>query len=137
VQTAGEYLLGISQTGLTLENLDSLAPGALAVAGAANNGSGLIRLAVASTATLATGQIISISGVVGTVEANGERWVVTVVDGTHVDLQGSTFVNTYVSDGIIGGSIDAMTLSLDAYPTAVQPEIAQFSSSHVLGFFRG
>lgn len=34
-------------------------------------------------------------------------------------------------------SIDAMTLSLDAFATAVQPEIAQFSSSHVLGFFRG
>jgi hypothetical protein len=30
-----------------------------------------------------------------------------------------------------------MTLSLDAYATAVQPEIAQFSGSHVLGFFRG
>jgi hypothetical protein len=137
VQMAGEYLLGISQTGLTLENLDSLAPGALAIAGAANNGSGLIRLTVAATATLMTGQIISVSGVVGTVEANGEHWGITVVDSTHVDLQGSTFVNAYVSGGIIGGSIDTMTLSLDAYPTAVQPEIAQFSSSHVLGFFRG
>jgi hypothetical protein len=137
VQMAGEYLLGISQTGLTLENLDALAPGALAITGAASNGSGLIRLTVASTATLTTGEIISVSGVVGTVEANGEHWVVTVVDSTHVDLQGSTFVSAYVSGGIIGGSIDAMTLSLDAYPTAVQPEIAQFSSSHVLGFFRG
>lgn len=56
----GEYLLGISQTGLTLENLDA-----------------------------------------------------------------------------INSSIDAMTLTLDAYATAVQPEIAQFSSSHALGFFRG
>ncbi len=28
-------------------------------------------------------------------------------------------------------------LSLDAYATAVQPEIAQFSDGHVLGFFRG
>ncbi|WP_315704542.1 MULTISPECIES: hypothetical protein [unclassified Bradyrhizobium] len=60
VQASGEYLLGMSQTGLTLENLDS-----------------------------------------------------------------------------ISSSIDAMTLSLDAYATAVQPEIAQFSSGHVLGFFRG
>lgn len=60
VSATGEYLLGISQTGLTLENLDS-----------------------------------------------------------------------------ISASIDALTLSLDAYATAVQPEIAQFNSSHVLGFFRG
>ncbi len=58
----GEYLLGISQTGLTLENLNALAP---------------------------------------------------------------------------GGSLDAMTLSLDAYATAVQPEIGQFAKTHGLGFFRG
>jgi len=60
VAVTGEYLLGISQTGLTLENLDS-----------------------------------------------------------------------------ISSSLDALTLSLDAYATAVQPEIAQFSNAHVLGFFRG
>ncbi|GCC47678.1 hypothetical protein chiPu_0032006, partial [Chiloscyllium punctatum] len=60
VSMAGEYLLGVSQTGLTLENLDT-----------------------------------------------------------------------------ISSSIDAMTLSLDAYATAVQPEIAQFNNAHVLGFFRG
>ncbi len=57
---SGEYLLGISQTGLTLENLDS-----------------------------------------------------------------------------ISSSIDAMTLTLDAYATAVQPEIAQFGPDHILSFFRG
>ncbi len=60
ISMTGEYLLGISQTGLTLENLDS-----------------------------------------------------------------------------ISSSLDAMTLSLDAYATAVQPEIGQFNSSHGLGFFRG
>jgi hypothetical protein len=60
VSVTGEYLMGISQTGLTLENLDS-----------------------------------------------------------------------------ISSSLDALTLSLDAYATAVQPEIAQFNSSHALGFFRG
>lgn len=60
VAVTGEYMLGISQTGLTLENLDS-----------------------------------------------------------------------------ISSSLDALTLSLDAYATAVQPEIAQFSNGHVLGFFRG
>lgn len=37
----------------------------------------------------------------------------------------------------ISASIDAMTLTLDAYPTAVQPEIAQFNPDHSLGFFRG
>lgn len=60
ISVTGEYLLGISQTGQTLENLDS-----------------------------------------------------------------------------ISSSIDALTLSLDSYATAVQPQIAQFNSSHVLGFFAG
>jgi hypothetical protein len=60
VEASGEYFLGISQTGLTLENLDS-----------------------------------------------------------------------------ISSSIDALTLTLDAYATAVQPEIAKFDASHALGFFRG
>jgi hypothetical protein len=60
ISVTGEYLLGISQTGLTLENLDS-----------------------------------------------------------------------------ISASLDALTLSLDSYATAVQPQIAQFNSSHVLGFFAG
>jgi hypothetical protein len=60
VLSTGEYLLGVSQTGLTLENLDS-----------------------------------------------------------------------------ISSSLDGLTLSLDAYATAAQPEIAQFSDAHVLGFFRG
>lgn len=57
---SGEYLLGISQTGLTLEGLDS-----------------------------------------------------------------------------ISSSIDAMTLTLDAYATAVQPEIGLFNSENKLGFLRG
>lgn len=37
----------------------------------------------------------------------------------------------------LSASIDALTLSLDAYATSVQPEIAQFDSNHKQGFFRG
>jgi len=37
----------------------------------------------------------------------------------------------------ISASIDAMTLTLDAYATAVQPEIGLFNSEHKLGFLRG
>lgn len=60
LEATGEYLLGLSQTGLTLENLDA-----------------------------------------------------------------------------ISSSVDELTLTLDAYATAVQPEISQFNSEHKLGFFRG
>lgn len=37
----------------------------------------------------------------------------------------------------ISSSIDAMTLSLDSYPTAVQPQLGQFDSTATLGVFSG
>ena len=83
---------------------------ALTVTGAANNGVGLIRLTVASTATFATGQVKKVSGVTGTTEANGV-WTITVVDSTHIDLQGSVFANNYLSGGIIGGGFEEHTIS--------------------------
>lgn len=82
---------------------------ALTITGAANNGSGLIRLTVASTSTFATGQQKTVSDVVGTTEANA-TWTITVVDGTHIDLQGSTFANAYVSGGTIGGAFEEISL---------------------------
>jgi len=71
------------------------------VSAAANNGSGLIRLTVASTAGFSTGGQVSIAGIVGTTEANN-IWIITVVDGTHFDLQNSSFQNAYVSGGVVG-----------------------------------
>lgn len=68
-----------------------------AVTGAASNG-GLIRLTLDSTSKLQTGMKIDVASIVGCVEANAE-WVVTVIDATHVDLQGSAFVHAYVSGG--------------------------------------
>lgn len=76
------------------------APAALTITNAADNGSGLIRLTMASTSTLATGSIAGVSDVGGTTEANGS-WVITVIAGTTVDLVGSTFTNAYASGGSI------------------------------------
>ena len=75
-------------------------PTAINVTGAANNGSGLIRITLggAGTTGLVTGQEGSIASVNGTTEANG-TWILTIISGTQLDLQGSTFVNTYVSGG--------------------------------------
>lgn len=72
------------------------------ITGAADNGAGLIRLTVGSTADLATGNPITVRGVGGFLGANG-NWTITVVDGTHVDLQGSnstsvTATGTFASD---------------------------------------
>lgn len=140
ISMQGEFLLGISQSGLTLENLDAIAPTPLTIAGAANNGSGAIRLTLSaesnSSFTILGQNTVKVYGVQGTTEANGS-WPFSIIDSTHIDLLGSSFAHAYTGGGQIGGSLDAMTLSLDAYATAVQPEIAQFSEAHLLGFFRG
>lgn len=82
---------------------------ALTITGAANNGSGLIRLSVAATATFTTGQKKTVSDVLGTTEANG-TWTITVIDSTHIDLQGSAFTNVYTSGGTIGGGLEEISL---------------------------
>lgn len=79
------------------------------ITGAANNGSGLIRLTMSSATGFATGQKKTVSDVQGTTEANG-TWTITVVDETHVDLQGSTFSNVYLSGGTIGGGVEEISI---------------------------
>jgi hypothetical protein len=63
-------------------------------------GGNLIRLAVASTSLLTSGTEIEVAGVNGTSEANGS-WIVTVIDGTHIDLQNSAYANSYVGGGTV------------------------------------
>ncbi|HVR10275.1 MAG TPA: hypothetical protein VMW75_19665, partial [Thermoanaerobaculia bacterium] len=62
-----------------------------AVSGVANNGSGLIRLTIASAADYATGNVVEVQGVGGAVGADCDKCTITVIDGTHIDLQGSAF----------------------------------------------
>lgn len=88
-----------------------IAPGSsIAISGAADNGSGLIRLTVTSTSGFTTGDVRRVSGVSGTVEANG-TWTITVIDGTTLDLQGSAFVNTYsaATTGTVTGDFSSWT----------------------------
>ena len=84
----------------------------VSVSGAANNGSGLIRLTVSSTATFTTGQQVYISDISGTIEANGLQTI--TVNGppgvaTTIDLQGSNFVNNYQSSS---GRIGVLSLTV-------------------------
>ena len=69
------------------------------VTGAANNGSGLIRLTVPTTG-MSTSDQVTVGGIVGTTEAN-TVWNITVIDSTHIDLIGSTFTNAYTSGGTV------------------------------------
>jgi hypothetical protein len=136
IAMAGQYLATLAKPGITEEGLDLLTPGAQAVTGAANNGSGAIRLTVSSTASFATGQAKTVTQVTGTTEANG-TWTITVIDATHLDLQGSTFSHAYVSGGVIGGNADLFPFSFDSISNASFPAIAAFNGANQLGFFNG
>lgn len=89
----------LSLGGASLTNIDTrgiwssgtlTVPANLRISSAADNGSGLIRLTVTSTAGWTTG--ITGEGQPGSNCAG--IFPVTVIDGTHVDLQGSTFIGT-------------------------------------------
>lgn len=134
LELEGEYLFTAGKPGITLEGLGTI--GAISVTGAADNGSGLVRLTVSSTTGWATGDIKDVSNVTGTTEANG-TWTITVVDGTHIDLQGSTYANAYVSGGYVAGSLDALTVSLDDFSAATLNQLAMVDGDHKLGYFTG
>lgn len=111
-----DYIFGDCTNGISLTNCFDLprlnhchfwpamtAPHSFALSifniiGVANNGAGKIRITTLQVHLLVTGDPVNVTGVAGCTEANG-RWTVTVIDATHLDLQGSAFVNAYVSGG--------------------------------------
>lgn len=70
----------------------------MTVTGAAAGTNGVVRLSVNSTALAKTNDTCNVAGVTGTTEANG-TWPLTVIDATHIELQGSVYANAYVSGG--------------------------------------
>jgi Salmonella virulence plasmid 65kDa B protein len=70
------------------------------VTGAAAGTNGVIRLTVNTTSQPTTNDTVNVSGVTGTTEANG-TWPITVIDATHIELQGSTFVHAWISGGTV------------------------------------
>jgi len=90
---------------------------AIAITGAANNGSGAIRLAVTSTTQLLNGQQIMVREVLGAVEANNNNtapvtpavWTISIIDSTHIDLVGSTFGGAWTSGGKVVATLATVT----------------------------
>ena len=129
---------------MTLENLDAVAPGIITISNAANNGSGAIRLTLsgltagsgAGSTNLNTENSVGVYGVAGTTEANG-NWAFTVVDATHIDLNGSAFVHAYAGGGAIGGALDQLPFSLDSISTGALAQLSGVSSVHAVGFYAG
>lgn len=88
---------------------------ATGVTGAAAGAGGAIVLAVVDTAQMTTNDTGIVVGVIGTTEANG-TWQMTVIDATHVLLQGSIFVHAWIS----GGTLTDVT----SPPNAINPVVA-------------
>jgi hypothetical protein len=134
----------LARPGLTLENLDAVAPGIVTVSNAANNGAGLVRLTVSGltagsgpgNTNLNTENSVEVYGVAGTIEANG-NWAFTIVDATHIDLIGSAFVHPYTGGGAIGGSLDQLPFSLDSISSGALAQLCGVSSAHAIGFYSG
>lgn len=72
----------------------------------ANNGSGAIRVTTSVSHLFSPFDVVIVSGVTGTTEANG-TWVISVIDATRFDLVGSSFTHSYVS----GGSVSDRSLT--------------------------
>lgn len=134
IELEGWALASLAKPGLTLENLDTI--NSVSVSGAADNGSGLVRLTVASTSGWATGDIKTIASVGGTTEANG-TWTITIVNGTTMDLQGSTYANAYTSGGYVAGSVDDLTVSFDDISSATLGQLGMIDDAGALGYFTG
>src|SRR6516165_9952013 len=151
VNVTGEFIASLAKPGLTLENLDTYTLEQLYVQNAQDNGAGAIRLTldavVKPSFSLAAQPFATVQGVQGTIEANGV-WRFNIIDDTHADLIGSTFVHPYVSGGAIGGSIEAMTypdmggmvnptFSFDDIIKAAIAQLSAFDATHALNFFTG
>lgn len=82
------------------------------VTGAANNGSGLIRLTVTAHGFY-TGNTVTVASVGGVPNATG-TWIITVIDANTIDLQASTFAGTYTSGGTATAIVEIPTSYLEA-----------------------
>ena len=105
--------IGIYPALSSLENSSSTK----VVSGAANNGSDAIRITTSAAHGYSTGDHVTIAGVGGTTEANGD-WTITVVSTTTFDLDGSTFANTFSSNGTVFET-EVVHVYLITRPTAI------------------
>lgn len=78
---------------------DNVGNTTMIVTGAAAGNGGVVRLTLRQVpANVQNNDQCLVSGVGGTTEANGS-FPITVIDGTHIELQGTVFVHAYTSGG--------------------------------------
>lgn len=139
-----EYLASLAKPGLTLENLDAIAPTPLNILGEANNGAGKVRLTLDTISNpnfhIAGQNFIVIQGATGgPAGVNGTHLAanIAIIDGTHIDLLAVNFSAGYTGGGQIGGSLDALNFSLDSISNASQAQLSAIDATHKVGFFNG
>ncbi len=115
IDLQNSFFLGTYTSGGTVSRI-------LHVTGAANNGSGLIRLTTAVAHSYINGEQVTVANVGGVANATGQ-WLVTVVDSTHIDLIGSAFAGAYTSGGTVlryfaGGLFQTIAIGGTSFPTS-------------------
>ncbi len=75
--------------------------GPIGLSGALTITGGTVLCPSPTNPALATNNTVKVFGVTGTTEANG-NWIVTVINSTTFDLQGSAFTNAWTGGGNIG-----------------------------------
>jgi len=157
VPMSGQYIGYLAKPGLTLEALDTIAPGTIAITNVTNAG-GFCVLTVASIARvsgpappdgaptetqLQVNDRIAVSGVTGTgglpAAINVGNIKITAIAGTgpFTLTTNVAFVGAYTSGGLIAGSIDALPFSLDSISAAAVAALAAVGPTSILGFFTG
>lgn len=153
----GEYIAALAKPGTTLEGLDAIAPGGIAITNVTNVG-GFCVLTVAGIARvsgpvppdgaptetqLQVGDLIAVGKVTGTgglpAAINVGNIKITAIGGAgpFTLTTNVAFVGAYTSGGLIAGSLDAMSQSLDVFPAVAAVALSAFSDTHMLGFFNG
>lgn len=102
---------------VTVANASGPVPGVtqLQVLGATGNGVSPIVLQVSSTGSITTGMVGIVQAVKGNTAANG-YWTLTVVDGSHVSLNGSTGNGAWTNGGVIeAGDLGLVDSVVQAY----------------------
>jgi hypothetical protein len=95
-------------------------PTALAVTTVTNN-AGLFEVQTTTAIPFPTGTTVNITGVVGTggmTAAINQKWVVTILDATHMTLNGSVFVGAYTSGGDVTATYETLAAAVDL-PSAI------------------
>lgn len=113
------------------------APTTWTITGAANNGSGLIRLTFASTTGLANNDLICMPWLSGIASNGGTKagvYKITVIDSTHIDIQSSTFAGAYTGSGqtIMKYDDEPIVCRINSAATSVIMRDCQFDNGKVV-----